>query len=73
MGAAEHCRRQVSRDDRAGRGADERLTIPQVDAGAVLDAGQNAHHPGLAEHAAAAQHQHVRSRSHPHEASRVGF
>ena len=32
---------------------------PHVDAVGVLDPGEHAHHPGLAEHAAAAEHEDV--------------
>jgi hypothetical protein len=47
------------RDDRARRRADEGLRAAQVDAGGVLDAGQHAGHPRLAEHPAAGEHEHV--------------
>ena len=46
-------------DERAGRRAHQRLRRAEVVAGGVLDAGQHAAHPGLAEHAAAGQHEHV--------------
>ena len=55
---------QVRGDDRAGRGADVVVAVAQVEAGAVLDPGQDAHHPGLAEDATAAEDEHVGSRAH---------
>ena len=51
-------------DDRAGRGADEVVAVAQVEAGAVLDPGQDPHHPGLAEDPTAAEHEYVGSRAH---------
>ena len=54
---------EVRGDDRAGRGADEVLAAAQVEAGGVLDAREHAHHPRLAEHAAAAEDEHVGSES----------
>jgi hypothetical protein len=48
---------EVRGDDRAGRGADEVLALPQLEPASVLESGQKAHHPGLAEHAAATEHE----------------
>ncbi len=47
--------------DRAGRGADEVLRLAQIPAGLRLDTGQQRAQPGLAQHAAASEHEHVRS------------
>ena len=55
---------QVRGDDRPGRGPDVVVAVAQVEAGAVLDPGQDAHHPGLAEDPTAAEDEHVGSRTH---------
>ncbi len=52
---------QMRRDDRARGRADVVVAVAQVEAGAVLDPGQDAHHPGLAEDATAAEDEHVGS------------
>jgi len=54
---------EVSGDDRARGRADESLAIAQVKAGRIFDSRQDAHHPGLAEHAAATEHEHNRVES----------
>ncbi len=52
---------QMGGDDRAGRRTDVVVAVAQVEAGAVLDPGQDAHHPGLAEDPTAAEDEHVGS------------
>ena len=51
--------RQARGDDRARRGADEGLDAAQVGARLVLDAGEHAGHPRLADDAAAGEDEHV--------------
>src|SRR5207253_10844391 len=60
---------EMGRHDRAGRSADEVLALAQADSSRVLDPGQHAHHPGLAEDPAPAEHQGVGSPQHWMEAS----
>ena len=55
---------EMGGDDRPGRGPDERLAFAQVDPGAVLDPRQDPHHPRLAEHATAAEHEDVGAGAH---------
>jgi len=52
---------QMGGDDRAGRRPDVVVAVAQVEAGPVLDSGQDAHHPGLAEDPTAAEYEYVGS------------
>ena len=61
---------EVRGDDRARRGADEVLALAQVEPGGVLDPGQHAHHPRLAEHAAAAEDEDVGAGEHRRDGRR---
>ena len=47
--------REQRGEHRAGRGADHDVAVDRVDAEQILDRAQRADHPGVAEHAAAAE------------------
>jgi hypothetical protein len=61
----------VGGDDGSGRGAHESLALAQIEVGAVLDARQDAHHPGFAEDAAATKNQDIGASAHALQATQA--
>ena len=58
--ARRHARSQRRRDDRAGGGPDEARALARIEGAGALDASQQRAHPHLAQHPAAAEHEHLR-------------